>query len=201
MPASKPEYRSRAMNAVFLSMPDGSETDISICTSCGAAARGRTNFDISEKCCTCWECGGPLTAEEKKHPGHYHAACDRLRRGKMDLARMENAALVENYNGPVFADGVRGGQDGYFRSLDELQDALADYDETAPCLEFAYCCTVSPIRINLDSVLEQITEEAYEDAYEDIKGVGELQESVDKFNATNAEIQTWNADYTRKVKV
>lgn len=189
------------MNAVFLRLPSGSETDISICTSCGAPARGRTNLDISEKCCTCWGCGGPLTAEEKKHPGHYHAACDRLRRGTMELKRLEKATLVEDYDGPVFADGVRGGQDGYFRNLDELQEALEDYDETAAALDFAYCCAVKPIRIDLDAILQSATEEFYEEAYNDLRGVDALQSAVDVFNAENAKVESWDVDYSRKVKV
>lgn len=188
------------MNAVFLRLPNGSETDISICTSCGAPARGRTNMDISQRCCTCWECGGPLTAEERKHPGHYHAACDRLRRGTIKLARMEKATLVENYDGPVYCEGVPGGSygDGYFSDVDELEDCL----EEGCGVEFAYCCTSSRVvAINLDTILENATEDAFEDAIDHIKGRGTLEAAVEAFNEANADVLSWNVDYSRKVKV
>ncbi len=54
------------MKAYFLLAPDGSQSEISVCGACGSAARGATNFDISEKCCTCYKCGVAFTESERK---------------------------------------------------------------------------------------------------------------------------------------
>lgn len=193
------------MEAIFLKRPDGTETDISICGKCGSPARGRTNFDVSERCCTCWECSGELTTEERQC-GHYHKACDKKRRAIIEMKRLEKATLVEDYDGPVYCEGVPGGSygDGYFADVQELADMLddGDVDESIVREEFAYCCTSSPVAgLDVDSILESATEESFEDAIDHLVGVDELRAAVEAFNEANKAVLSWDSDYSRKVRI
>lgn len=193
------------MNAVFLKRPDGVETDISICGECGSPARGRTNFDLSQKCCTCWECGGALTAEGKKQRRSYHDQCERDRRARIDAARMENATLVDKYDGPVYCEGVPGGSygDGYFSDIGELADMLddGDVDESVTREEFAYCCKSRATVLDIDSALENLTEEMFDDAMDHLNGLDALMAAVEAFNEANKDLLTWDVDYSRKVRI
>jgi hypothetical protein len=87
------------MNAYYLHKPDGTQTDYSVCGVCGQLARGVSNFDISQKCCTCYECGKPLGDEKHASNTLYHAECDRKRRDELERKLLEGAALVEGYAG------------------------------------------------------------------------------------------------------
>lgn len=191
------------MNAVYLHRPDGSETDISICGKCGAPARGKSNFDISERCCVCWICGSPLADGEPQHNNHYHDDCDRTHRATLDMKRLDKAVLVEGYEGPVYCEGVLGGSygDGYFSDVGELEDMLNDSPE-ATGIEFAYCCTSSPVALlDVDSIIENETQESFEDAIDHLNGVDELRTAVEVFNEANKDVISWDWDPTRKVRV
>jgi ribosomal protein L40E len=189
------------MNAVSLLKPDGTETDISICGKCGAPARGRTNFDVSERCCTCWECGKPLETSTQ-HYDHYHQDCDRARRDRIDAARLEKAELIEDYDGPVYFEGGHGSfGDSYFADVHELAEWLDDQDERDRP-EFVHCCTSSPVAgLDLDSILESACEESFEDAEDHLNGRDELQKAVDAFNGANKGVLSWDVDFKRKCRV
>lgn len=121
---------------------------------------------------------------------------------RMEVARMEKAALVEDYDGPVYCEGLPGGSygDGYFADVDELADAVADLKNCG--VEFAYCCKSYPVVvINLGKILEDATEEAFEDAIDHLNGRDELQAAVDAFNEANKAVLSWGVDYSRKVSV
>ena len=70
------------MNAYYLLKPDGTESDASQCSVCHSIANGRGNFDIMQKCCTCYTCGLPLSPEEKKSNSLYHRTCEDASRQK-----------------------------------------------------------------------------------------------------------------------
>ena len=187
------------MNAVFLNKPDGTPTDISICGKCGAPARRKANFDISEKCCTCWECGRELDRAAVSY-GHYHPECDRDRRSRIDTARLEKAVLVDDYKGAVALDSdwpSGGWGDGYFESIDVLRDCLEEGDD----IEFAYCCTPTYPHLDADQILQSCCEELHEGAAESLDGEEEFYAACDAFNKANAGTVTWNIDYSRKVRV
>lgn len=83
------------MNAFYLHKPDGTKTDISACGTCGSVARGESNFDISERCCTCYDCGLPLSKEERRYAtALYHRACEDERTSKHAAELLEKATEV-----------------------------------------------------------------------------------------------------------
>ncbi len=189
------------MNAYYLHKPDGTPTGVSACGKCGLVA-GKGNFDVSDKCCTCLECREPLGDDELRTRSMYHPACTRARHAKIELARIEKAKLVEDYDGPVYLEGVGSGSmgDGYFANLDELAEHLDLEDGARP--EFAFCCTSSRvINVNIDHILESLTEDSYEGAYDDLTGVDELAIAVNKFNDANESVISYETDYKRKVRI
>ena len=188
------------MNAYYLHKPDGTPTEVSVCGVCGKLA-GHGKFDISEKCCSCWECGKPLE-KDAQHYDHYHQECDRARRAQIDMQRLEKAELVDGYDGPVYFEGGHGSfGDGYFADVDEFVEWLDDQDDQDRP-EFVHCCESSPVaQLNLDSILESACEESFEDAEDHLNGREELQKAVDVFNEANKALLTWDWDMKRKVRV
>lgn len=183
------------MNAYFLHKPDGTPTEYSVCGECGKLARGLTNVDISQRCCTCYSCGKPLGKESGSH-SLYHRECELVRLAAVDARRLEDATLVEGYDGPVFFEGGHGSYgEGYYESADELAE---DDDFTG---EFAHCCTSEKIHLDVGDILENLTEELYEDALEDLNGIAELGAGVAAFNLANSSFMSWSVDYGRKVKI
>lgn len=191
------------MNAYYLHKPDGTKTEVSACGICGQIA-GKGNFDISQKCCTCYECGAILGPEEKSTRALYHRDCENKRHAVIEMKRLEKAELVTDYSGPVYCEGVPGGSfgDGYFSDIGELEDMLNDAPDDTGRPEFAYCCTSSSAaHLSTDSILESATEEAFEDAIDSLSGVDELRAAVDAFNEANKDVLSWDWDMKRKVAV
>lgn len=194
------------MNAIFLHLPDGTATKWSMCAECHTVA-APGNYGLTEKCCTCYDCGQPLPKDERipyatgKGKALYHRECERKRRAKRDAEVLEKASLVTDYDGPVYLDGVGNGSygEGYFADVTELSEHLDFHDGERPL--FAHCCTQRGLSIDLDCILENATEEMHESARDDLDGVEELQAAIDVFNKANESIQTWDADYKRKVAV
>lgn len=191
------------MNAYFLHKPDGEKTEYSVCAVCGQLARGETNFDISERCCTCLECGLPL-GQERLCRSLYHDACHKSMRSRSERQRFDKAQLVADYEGPVYLEGFGSGSygDGYFVTVDELAEHLdncLEESDTRP--RFAFCCESTTPCLDLGSVLESLTEEMFEDAIDHLHGVDDLQAAVDAFNDANGGVLSWGADYSRKVEI
>lgn len=195
------------MNAYYMHKPDGTRTDISSCGVCGKMARGETNFDISEKCCTCYDCGLPLGEDDRQYANQklYHRACESKRRSEGDAATMEKAELVAEYDGPVYCEAAGHGSygDGYFADVEEVADAWeCDHTEIDPVPEFVYCCESTQVAcLDLDNILENACEEAHEDARDSLHGITELYAAVDAFNKLNEGVISWSPDYKRKVAV
>jgi hypothetical protein len=196
------------MNAIYLHLhlPDGIATKWSMCSECHTVA-APGNFDLSQKCCTCYDCGEPLPKDERTPYADgtgrslYHRACEQKRRTARKAEILEEAELVVGYDGPVYLDGVGKGSfgDGFFSDAQELSEHL-DFSEGERPL-FAHCCTPRGLSIDLDSILENATEEMYEDCRDDLNGVDELQSAVNAFNVANESIRTWDPDYKHKVAI
>jgi hypothetical protein len=202
------------MNAIFLHRPDGTATKWSMCSECGRVdAPG--NFDLSQKCCTCYDCGQPLPKDERtpyySKGGNvlYHRACELALRSKRDAEVLEKAELVVGYDGPVYIEGGvgRGSYgDGFFSDVHELSEHLDFHEGDQPL--FAFCCTSRAIHLDLETILQDATEEMYEDCADALSGVDELLSGVDElvaavdaFNAANASVLTWDPDHKRKVAI
>lgn len=190
------------MNAYYLHKPDGTQLGASACGKCGRIACSG-NFDISERCCTCYECGKPLNGDEGT-AALYHRECDQRRRSQFEAARLEKAELVEDYDDPVFCDGAGHGSygDGYFADVEELADAVQSRFLPGHGPEFAHCCEKIPFSgLDLDSILENATEDMFEDARDHLDGVEELRTAIHGFNQLNKNLCSWTPDYKRKVRL
>lgn len=144
------------MNAIYLHKPDGTATKWSQCGNCGSVVCPG-NFDISERCCTCYDCGLPLGKDERtayyereklpkwkwfivrvlglsgrierRDRSMYHRKCEQDRRSKRDAEKLESAELVAEYAGPVYFDGGHGSMgDGYFSDVYELAEWIDDQE-------------------------------------------------------------------------
>lgn len=214
------------MNAVYLHLPTGQATGWSMCSECKRVA-SPGNFDISQKCCTCYDCGKPL-AKEERTPYHdperipawkkavarflglkikrrdrslYHRACEQKRRAEREAARLEKAELVEGYDGPVYMEGIKGsyGSD-YCANADELAEIIED-DEELDRPEFAFCCEEIRVHLDVDRFIESAREEMDDDAADRLDGVEELTKAIEAFNQANRLNVSWYVDYKRKVRI
>jgi hypothetical protein len=194
------------MNAIFLHRPDGTATKWSMCSECGRVdAPG--NFDLSQKCCTCYDCGQPLPKDErvpyysKGGNALYHRACELARRSKRDAEVLEKAELVVGYDGPVYLEGVGCGSygDGFFSDVHELSEHLDFHEGDQPL--FAFCCTSRALHLDLEAILQDAMAELYEDCADAMSGLEELEAAVGAFNAANASVLTCYPDHKRKVAI
>lgn len=196
------------MNAIFLHKPDGTPTKWSMCSECGTVA-SPGNFDISQKCCTCYDCGEPLPKDERtryaegKGYSLYHRECERQRRIKHDMKALDKAELVADYDGPVYYEGRRGSYgDGYFENVHELAEILDCDEDQSGRPEFAFCCEEIPFRmLDVDDIIQSACEEMDEDAAERLNGIDELKAAAAKFNEANKGVISWYEDRKRKVAV
>jgi hypothetical protein len=194
------------MNAHYLHLPDGTPTKWSQCGVCHSLGCPG-NFDLSEKCCTCYDCGLPLPKDErvpyadgKGHRSLYHRECEGKRRNEREQKQLEEAELIPEYNGPVYCDGRSGSfGDGYFADVDELAEDFEGEDDTP---EFAFCCTEHPFpAINVSGLLESSCDDMDDDAYERLEGIEELESACEAFREKNSGVTSWYVDYKRKVRI
>lgn len=196
------------MNAIYLHKPDGTATKWSMCSECGQVACPG-NFDISERCCTCYDCGKPLPKDERiryaegKGYSLYHRECERQRYQKRMAEQLEKAELVADYDGPVCFEGRHGSYgDGYFSDVHELAESLDDDEDQSFRPAFAFCCKEVPFRmLDVSNMLESACEEMDEDAAERLTGIEELEAAVAKFNEANKGVIAWYEDRKRKVRI
>lgn len=192
------------MNAYKLFSPDGKEIG-SACGRCHQLACNG-NFDLSEKCCACYECGLPLEKPRQHGGALYHPACERAMRAKAELRGLERAELVEDYDGPVECEGYGHGSfgDGYFANIDELAEHLDDMEGEAGFErpEFAYCCeSKKVINLDPDDIIYSATEDAFEEADEHLIGTDEFKAACHAFNLANEGVLSYYPDYKRKVAI
>lgn len=196
------------MNAIFLHLPDGTPTKWSMCTECRTVA-APGNYDLSVKCCSCYDCGLPLPKDERipyaegKGKALYHRECERKRRMARDAEALEKAELVPGYDGPVYCEGRRGSYgDGYFANLMELTEDLDCDDDQSSRPEFAFCCEKIPFRaIDVQALIESACEDMDEDCSERVDGIDQLQAACDAFNKLNEDVHSWTEDRKHKVAV
>ena len=193
------------MNAIYLHLPDGTPTKWSMCSECKTVV-APGNFDVSQKCCACYDCGLPLLPEERKCRSLYHRECERARRARREMEALEKAEIVIDYTGPVYFEGGDGSYgDGYFTDVDELAEWLNDQElpdggDDRP--EFAFCYKEIPFRrISLDSLIESACDDMDEDASERLSGVEELEKACNAFYEANKGVVSYFEDRKRKVRI
>ena len=127
----------------------------------------------------------------------YWAKCDSCRskdQEAFEAKRMDDAAIVETWDGWVYADGI--GRE-YFEDVDGIYEAAAEDDVEVP--EFAFCCSERKLHIDASNVLENALDDHHEDAY-DKCDVDELQELLDTY-CKKQNVTTYYPDYSKKVRV
>ncbi len=196
------------MNAIFLHMPDGTPTKWSMCQECGAVA-APGNADLSEKCCTCYDCGKPLPKDERipyrdgTGRSLYHRECESRRRMQRDAEALEAAALVPDYDGPVYCEGRRGSYGaGYFENVIELAEDLDMDKDQSSRPEFAFCCERIPLHPpDASDLIESAVDGMDDDVIDRLDGVDELEKALCAFNKLNEGICSWSEDRKHKVAV
>lgn len=175
---------------------DGKSANVWYCGECRVVHKEKTKAD---KCCEPWLC-----KTCGKDAGQYRikcSACTRAEYDQRDRERLEEAAIVEDYDGWVFALEGYGNQDGYFPSVEELIDCYWDAGD-AGFPSHVFACKSRVLKADVCDVLEQLDCNGYEEMTEHACGIEDLSKAIDTFNEANKEVFTvWEADYTRKVAV
>lgn len=184
------------MNVKELTLKGGDQTVLYCCGSCGhlfspriyacsdadahAAARRAADECCAPKYCAC---GKPIEAP--------WTACATCR----ERHRLERAAIVTGYTGPVQSDQVYGSEwgDGYSSSINALLE-YCDGDQPAYC----WPCTPIPLRLDVDQILESACDDQHEDAYDQIIGMDDLAQAIDVFNERQTCI-SYYPDHTRVI--
>lgn len=154
------------------------------CPKCGKEMRGVTHWVGFRELCD--DCGHKETQ-----------AAERVK----EAARFDHAEKLTEWNSAVFCDGVSGGNDGYFRDMDELLDALEDHDGCRP--EYAWACDAVPVvQLDYDDIIENATQEAYEDFDSaHLDGRDELVAALAAFNKRNEADCNWHINYKKAVLI
>ena len=184
------------MNARELTFRGSDSPIIYACGQCGSlhspkVYAGREDIahqaarNAAEDCCTPRHCA--CGAEIHR----YWTVCNpcRLRR------KLTAATITAEYNGPVYADGVRGEWgEGYSSDIYNLRQSCDDYEDEVP----AYCwpCTGKPLRLDVGDIIETACEEHHEDAADQIVGYDDLRAAIERFNAAQTCV-TYYPDYSR----
>jgi hypothetical protein len=166
------------------------------CSECRIVKRTQ---EEAEKCCVphrCDTCGAELE--------RYRTRCDKCR-DKFRQARLaemlERAEKLESWDGWVYYENA-GYQDGYFQSVDDLIEWLADnVDFESDWPEYVFVCKGRFDGIRLDRVLEDIEQDMYEDVRNDLHGIPELEAAINAFNTANVGVLTYEPDYSKAVRV
>ena len=175
------------------------------CVRCVGGLPSPSNLDLSEKCCTCYDCGKLLSQTERVPYAVgtssllYHSECEQRLRERRKAEALEHAELVLDYDGPVYFDGLTGSYgEGYFENVGELADRLHGVHEKP---EFVFCCQRTTFSIDLDKILESACEDMHEDASDGLIGIEALRAAVHIFNEQNSSVVSFYEDRSRKVAV
>ena len=168
--------------------------------ACGVCRRVATSEDHAEECCKCSICGQVMEDRTKEYTAS-HRTCWNERQCKRQVELLEEATLVDGYDGPVFWN------ENYYQDIDEAADTIADvfYDRDGDPIDwpaYLHCCHVKQFaKLDHDRIIEQICEDEFEDAYDhlDDDSVEAFRLACEAFNAANTRCVSWSADYSRKV--
>lgn len=194
------------MNAFTLTgtAPDGSVRTLYACAKCSDHVY--KTKESADACCgvkKCARCGGPLDRSWSISGVTQCSKCDhedfRRREDEKEAARFDAARKVREHDGPLFTGGA-GGNDGYFRDLEELLDELASREDGEAWPTYAWACHDNPtVSLRYEDIIESATQEAPE-SFEpsEILGSAELIAAIAEFNEANAgtgSSRSWTPNY------
>lgn len=173
------------MNATNLFHADGKPSKVWFCSACRMTGADQ---DAAERCCRPNVCACGAEIDER-----YYATCkacrEKVSEGR-ELAKFQAAEKVENYDGPVYSDGL-GWNEGYFSNLEEMMDEIPP--EEWP--EYVWTCDVTPtVSLSFGNLIDNIEFPENQDEH-DLDGVKELEEALEAFNKKNENMTSWNPNY------
>jgi len=188
------------MNATELFVKEGKSAGIYFCGQCRCVARTQ---EEAERCCkpyACDKCGKEIL--------RYHTRCndcDNTERARIERERFDKAEKLTEWIGWVYCEGL-GFRDGFFESITELFDALADEESGLPEYvwtwpEYVWTCTPDRfVHADVSDITDRMADQAYEDwDPADLNGLEELKAALDKFNEANKDAISYSPDYTKAV--
>jgi hypothetical protein len=161
---------------------------------CGECKCTCVNEAAAVRCCTCTYCGKPI---ENRPKGQYsHPECQHAEWEKRVALRLEKAEKLEKWDGFVFW-----GND-LFSCIGEAEEAMADQLDVDEWPEYLYVAKPIPFRqLDAGSILENLMEDFDSEDEIQLKGVQEFRAACEAFNAANQDIQYFEEDHARAVKV
>lgn len=131
-------------------------------------------------------------------------SASRIWSAKIEQQRFELAEKIsqKDWLGPVYSEG-HGYNDGYFESVDDFCDTIADdywgVDFEYPKYLWA-CDEISICSIDLTRVIENTCQDAHDEFdSNDLEGWDELEKAVETFNELNKHLVNWNINYKKAI--
>ena len=188
------------MNATELYHKDGKSTGVFYCSKCRLVRREQQH---AEQCCGVRHCHTcPAEAADGRI---YCAPCQLIHEMAREAARYDKAEKVTSWDGWVYREDC-GYQDGYFNSVAEYLDWIAESDEeaadngdTEPAMpDYVWTCSENRFcQLDYDSIIENATQDAYEDWNTEVNGADDLKAAIEKFNEANKELISYHPNYKR----
>ena len=175
------------MNAKELFISEGAPAGIWFCGECRNVAKTQSQ---AEECCKKYECricGEPV----EKQFWTVHPECRRNE-------QIERAEKLDAWDGWVYLEGF---YHEFFESVGALVDEIKN-DGEVKTPEYVFIC--KPIQFHapsVDRIIEWSCDDHYEDASEHIKGEVELSLALQRFEAANHHIISYEPDFTKMVRV
>ncbi len=183
------------MNSQELVTKSGKSVGLWYCEKCGLVNRDR---EFVDRCCICRYC--ETFYDRKSEYTGCHSRCWHEDRRKRQLADLDSAELVTDYEGPLYSiDGW--GRDGFLFDdpVEVILDSIENLDDFP---EFLFCCNPVPFRgFDVGEIVERCADDFYEDAADDITVPKSLVAAIEEFNELNKHLTAWEPDRSRKVKI
>lgn len=183
------------MNAMELFLKDGRSAAVFYCGQCRIVHPSEAE---ANQCCApyrCDKCGHETP--------RYHTRCDACRRiveAEAERVRFEKAEKLTAWDGFIYRDGT--GRDGYSQSLEDFYDYWeCDHDDGDEFPQYVWACKANHfVNADVSDITERMADEAYEDWEPDtLDGLEELKAAIDKFNEANADVCSYQPDYTKAI--
>lgn len=177
------------MNATELFHADGRTADIFYCGKCRIVHRTQS---FAEKCCAPIMCECGAKAEQYRTEC---AACWRAKEVQREAEKFAKAEKLSAWDGWVFWDGT-GHNDGFFPSLEELEEHLECNDDL-PLPAYVWTCNRIPFVTSiLDRTLNCISENSSDDwDTSSLSGLPEFELAVKAFEEANKDQVSWDPNY------
>lgn len=168
---------------------------------CGNCRRVYKDFDYTDSCCQCRECRCTLD-KTKDYTGICRTCWDSTKTQRHRELLVE-AEKVSSWNDWVWTNEY-GGNEGFFRSEEELLECIIDNLEEIEFPEYVHLTKSQSVAMNVDvgDIVERCADNAW-DEFEEycLSGVEELSVAIKKFKEENEGVLSYSADYKRAIHI